>query len=245
MPDQFGRTMAIGGRKSNIIPFGSGGRGSIISNTKQVGGGNPFLSPFAAGGGGSPIFDETYDERTLNADAQYDIAQRPWDFKEKVFGAINPFIQSTIGGNANFGQVGGSNTPLPTLPNSFVFSPEQTQQAVNAARAQGDQSATTQKSNLAGDLAGRGFSQNSPLAMAMRQGADQAAMMSNADQEREIRLGHADRNSKQGLAVGQLANQQWQDWNSADIERRRNQVNAILGGQQNLTSLLSLLAGLA
>jgi hypothetical protein len=240
------RQMVMGNSGSNIVPFGSGGRGSIISSRKQVGGGvNPFLGAF---GGGSPLYDETYDERTLNAESQYELAQKPWDFKNKVFGAISPLLTGLVGDGSqqgNFGQIGGSNTPLPTLPNSFVYSPDQIQQQVNSARAQGDQGAASQKQQIAGDLAGRGFSMKSPLAMALNLGADTGARMSNADQEREIRFGASGANAKQALGVGQLANQQWNDYNQADIARRKTQVESILGSQRNVASLLSILAGLA
>lgn len=236
LPASFGgRNLVIGGSNSNMIPFGSGGKGAIVSNRKQI-------------PGGLPIFDETYDERTLSADAQYELARMPWEFKDRVWNTVNPLLTNLLGtgnGQANFSLVGGENSALPRLPNSFVFSPQQTQQAVNAARAQGDQGVATQKQQISSDLAGRGFSKRSPIAMALGLAADTGGRMSNADQEREIRLGHAEQNARQDLSVGQLAQQQWQNWNQADIARRQAQVDSILNSQRNVASLISALSGLA
>ena len=69
--------------------------------------------------GGLPVFNDTYDERTLNADAQYDIAMRPWEFKDRVWNTVNPLLQGLVGnfggGETKFGLVGGENTALPKL----------------------------------------------------------------------------------------------------------------------------------
>lgn len=234
LPATFGnRQMAYGGSQSNIIPFASGGRGAIVSQKNQV-------------KGGLPVFNETYDERTLNADAQYELAKLPWEFKDRVWNTVNPLLTGLLGGGgqATFGQVGGENTPLPRLPNSFVFSPEQTQMAVNSARAQGDQGTATQKEQIASEMAGRGFSKRSPIAMALNLAADTGGRMSNADQEREIRLAHTDRNAKQDLSVGTLAQQQWRDFNQMDVARRQSQVDSILNGQRSIAALISALGGL-
>lgn len=195
--------------------------------------------------GGLPVYEDVYGG--LSGKDEKEIALAPWNYRRDVFNKISPMIGGLLGdGNqqTSFGLVGGQNTPQPALPNSFVFSPDQTQQAVNAARSQGDQAAATQKTQNAGDLAGRGFSLRSPLAMAMNQAADTGARMSNADQEREIRLGHAAQNARQDLGVGNLAQQAWQNWNQSDIARRQQQIESILGNQRNSAQLLSILASL-
>ena len=221
------------GDTGQLVPMGASGRGSVIKNTKQV-------------KGGLPIYDETYDEGRLSADAQYELGRMPWDLRRDVFNQVQPLLGGLTGeGNINFGLVGGQNTPMPALPNSFVYSPQQIQQQVNAARAQGDQGAMTQKRQIAGDLAGRGFGARSPLAMALQLGADTGARARNADQEREIRFDAAGANAKQDLSVGQLAQLGWNNWNQLDVERRKTQAESALSQNRNMIALISALSGLA
>lgn len=178
----------------------------------------------------------------------YRAAELPINLRRDIFNQTFPLINRAFdgmggGGSANFGQVGGTNTPQPNLPDNFVYSPDQIQQQVNSARAQGDQGAETQKRKMSGELAGRGFGSKSPLAMALEQAADSTARMGNADQEREIRFDAAGANAKQALDVGNLAQNAWTNWNTADIERRKTQINALLGNQQNMAQLISALGG--
>lgn len=196
--------------------------------------------------GGLPQYQDTYGG--LTGQQEFDLASGPLNFKRETFNKIFPMVTGLMGqgdSSSSFGKVGGENTPLPRLPNSFVYSPDQIQQQVNSARAQGDQGAFTQKQTIAADAGARGFGTRSPFAMASAQAADTGARMSNADQERQIRFEGAGANAKQDLAVGGLANQQWQQFNQADIERRRSQLEAQLGSQRNMQSLLATLAGFA
>lgn len=235
----FSIGMGTQGGVGNMSPRG-GNRGAVIQNTKQLGG------AFIPGQGWQPaglaMNESTNDERTLNADSQFEMANAGNVLKRDIFNRVSPFLGDAFGSaSGSFGAVGGQNTPLPQLPNSFVFNDQQTNQMVNAARAQGDQGAQTQRQQLAGSLSGRGFGQNSPLAMALMQGADSTARMGNADQERQIRFGAADRNAQQALGVGQLATTAWNAFNQADIARRQQQLEGYLGNQRSMVSLLGAL----
>lgn len=206
--------------------------------------------------GGLPMYDNTTDEGQMSAGAQEGLAKRgqdlnfqqaqlPWNFKQGVFDKTFPLLQGLIsgggGGGLNFGRVGGENTPLPQLPNSFVYSPQQIQQQVNAAHSTADTGAATQKQQIGEQMAGRGFSGRSPIAMALQQAADVTGRAQGADQERQIRFGAAGQNAQQALGVGQLAQTAWQGFNQADIARRQAAVDAALGGQRNMAALIGAL----
>lgn len=194
--------------------------------------------------GGLPIYEDTYGG--LTAAEEKEIAMAPLNFRRDVFNKIFPLAGGAMGeGSVNFSQVGGTNTPMPTLPNSFVYSPQQVQQQVNSAKAQGAQGAATQKRQIASDISSRGFGGRSALAMALNQAADTGARARNADQEREIRFDAAGANARQDLAVGGLAQQGWNNWNQLDIERRKTQADSILNSQRNMAALIASLSGLA
>lgn len=198
----------------------------------------------------APLVGPSTADRRFTEQNQFNFAQAqlPWNYRREVFNQTFPLIQGLVGQNGSFngsfGTVGGTNTPQPNLPDSFVYSGDQIQQQVNAARAQGDTGAQVQKDSAQGALAGRGFSSRSPLAMAMEQAADTGARASNADQERQIRFDAAGANAGQALNVGRLAQDAWSNWNNTDIERRKTQLNALLGSQSAVTNLISALGGL-
>jgi hypothetical protein len=175
------------------------------------------------------------------------IALAPWNYRQGVFNKTFPLLQGLTGdlggGNAKFDTVGGTPTALPGLPASTVWSDQQVQQQVNNARAQGDAKAANQSRDIQQEMAGRGFGAKSPLAMAMTQGALGQAAAGNADQEREIRWNAAKGNADQGLQVGQLAQKQWSDFNTNDVQRRQAKIDALLGNQRNMATLISAISG--
>jgi hypothetical protein len=231
---QYGGNAATGGAGGGFVSA-SGRRGASRSRTQNV-------------DGGLGVHDMTYDDSSLGADAQYELGMAPINYKRETFNKIFPLVTGLMGqgdSSSSFGRVGGENTPLPRLPNSFVYTPDAVQAQVNAARAQGDQGAFTQKQTIVADAGARGFGTRSPFAMASAQAADTGARMSNADQERQIRFDAAGANARQDLAVSGLANQQWAAFNQADVERRKTQLEAQLGQQRNMQSLLATLAGFA
>lgn len=193
--------------------------------------------------------DEQIKQRHLDRFHEDRLARLPWDYKREVFNQTFPLIRDQIGGqsdaSATFGRVGGENTAQPALPNSFVFSPQQTQQRVNAARAMADQGAASQSRQVGEGMTARGFGSRSPALLALQQGASMAGRMQGADQEREIRRGDAQMNANQDLGVGQLAQQAWNAWQQNDIARRQTQVEAALGQSRNMVSLIQALTGLA
>jgi hypothetical protein len=207
------------------------------------------------------VIDRDYARLKMQADNQKEIAQLPWQFKREVFGKIYPLINNLASGGGSgggsgwggsgsssggsFDRVGGTNTPLPALPNSSIYSPDAIQGQVNAARAQGDQSAATLARQATESVAGRGFSSRSPMLQSIKSGIGTATAASNADQEREIRFSATGANAGQANTVAQLANTQWQNFNQADIERRKATADAFFNQQRNIAGLIGALSSLA
>jgi len=180
-------------------------------------------------------------------------ARLPFEYKREVLGQFQPKINDTFdsinrGATDLLGYltgVGGSNLEAPALPGSQVYTDQQTQQRVNAARASGDATAAEQIRNAQRQTAAQGFGSKSPLLAALQAQIQTGAAASNADQEREIRLNSALANADQGVKVGALANQRYATQNEGDIERRRIAVSARQGDAANQISLLASLLGLA
>lgn len=203
-------------------------------------------------------FDASNTTAQRGQDLNLQAAQLPWQYKRDIFGQVFPLVQQAAGGFgqqggqgalANFQSalqlVGGQNSALPGLPPSAVFTPEQTQQRVNAQAAQNEAAAATQRQRAAEDTAARGFGSRSPLLAALNAQIDTSTAAANSDFARQAGLDAAQANAQQGLQVGALANQQFQLANDADIRRRQAAGSYVQGNQQNALQLIAALAGLA
>lgn len=182
---------------------------------------------------------------------QFRASQLPFDFRRELLGRTEGDYRDSLqaindpNGFASYlSGVGGQAPALPGLPSSEVFSGDQVNQQVNAARAQGDQGAAEQTRQSQQRLAAQGFGSRSPIQAALQQQILTGAGASNADQERQIRLDAAQANAQQGLSVGSLANQQYQLNNDQDIRRRQFAAGVRNQDIGNRSGLLSLILGL-
>lgn len=169
---------------------------------------------------------------------QFQAQMAPIEYKRDVFDKIFPMVSGVLSGAGGPGQaVGGSPRPQPAVTPGGVYSDQQTQERVNAARAGIDQQAASQSRAAATKLAGQGFGGRSPLLAALQQQIQGQAMAAGADAERETRSGAAEANAKQRLAAEDLMQQQWRDYEDSDIRRRQaatNQTSALLSALTNL-----------
>lgn len=180
----------------------------------------------------------------------YAAAQLPFQYRQGVFDRVFPMIQGLVGNSGpgagpNTRLIGGQNTPLPELPPREVYNPRQIEQQVNAVTAQNDSRTAALQGRAAADAAGRGFSANSPLAMALQGQLAASGQAANTDLDRETRMAAAEANARQGLQVGQLAQQQWSDFNNADIDRRKAAYALQNEAARNNIALIGALAGFA
>lgn len=114
---------------------------------------------------------------------------------------------------------GGPVGHQPTITPGAVWTPEQVQGQVNAARSGIDASTATQQRQAAQSTAGRGFGGSSPLLQALQSQIAGRGMASSADAERGIRWDAATGNAKHLLASQQAAEQQYANRQKEAIDR--------------------------
>lgn len=158
------------------------------------------------------------------------------DFGSADFGGPLGADPATTGGVPMRG-LGGSNLPQPEVTVGGVYTPQQTQQQLNAGYARTAAMAGTQRRKIAESAGARGLGGASPLLMALGAGVGAAQMGADAETARETQLAHAKANAEQQLASEGLRGQMWQAANQGDIARRQ-----IVQQQQN--ALVMALAGM-
>lgn len=159
----------------------------------------------------------------------------PAQLQQDRFKTLFPFLTNNF--NQQEDRVGGQNAPLPNITVGGVYSPQQTQEQVNAARASNDRSTQQQQVATQQRLAGRGFGGNSPLLQALQAQQGMAGMQANSEAERGIRFDAATQNARQLLSSEQARQAQWAQNEDADIRRRQVAT-------QQRSALLSALTGL-
>lgn len=214
---------------------GSGGDYTVPAGGGQRGG----------GGGGSSIVQSPsgnlwnpMDGGGWIASPDFMLSQQKQGFDQQrfqqVWGGLNGMLGQLNGGYATPGGQSGFGPPIGA---QGVLTPEQIEQQVNAARASNDQGTASRTRDFTARASGQGFGANSPLVMAMNQSFQNANMATNADSERGIRLGAAEKNAGQ-LLEGQKAQEaQFASRQDEDIRRRQpyfSTMNALIGALAGL-----------
>lgn len=159
------------------------------------------------------------DTARRGQDLSFQASMAPINWSRERFGQLFPLVQSELSGGVD--RVGGASRPLPGVTVGGVWDDNQVQQQVNAARAGIDQRTAGRQQQAGRSAAGRGFSPSSPLLQALSTQIGNAGMAAGADAERGIRWDAAEGNARQRLSAEQLAQQQWSDYEDADIRRRQ------------------------
>jgi ribosomal protein L22 len=110
-----------------------------------------------------------------------------------------------------------------------VFSPAQIQKQVNASLARNDSRTAAQILQAQTELAGRGFSSNSPLLEALKSSYLGQNLRSNADAETQIRLQSAQANAEQILKAQELAVTETQAKQGIILENVKNVNTRLIG----------------
>jgi hypothetical protein len=174
------------------------------------------------------------------AKTQADAAMYAPRLQQERFNTVLPMFQDLMTQMATGGgmyQPGGQVGQAPPITVGGVYSPDQTQQQVNAARAQNDAALQTYMRAAAGRLAGRGYGADSPVMAALAGQAQGQNVAANADSERQIRMTAAEQNAQHLLGTEQANLQRWNMMEDSDIRRRIPYL-------QQQTSMLAALAGL-
>lgn len=167
------------------------------------------------------------------------LGSMPWDFKNKVFSTFAPTLQSMLANPTAMqtNVVGGQNTPQPAITAGPVWSDAQVNAQVNSQKAANAAAVASQQRALQAQVAGQGFGANSPLLAALGSGLQGQRMAADQAADTSTRWNAAQGNAQQLLAGQQAQENQWQDWQTADIARRQAQTNYT-------TQLLAALAGM-
>lgn len=195
--------------------------------------------------GGQAAADRAFQgaQNDAQRNLQMQLGLAPTQLEREKFGAISPYINSILGGltgaggGGMFGQVGGAPPPMPAITAAPVYSQQDTDRAVNSAKANNAQQTATQNRDLATRLGGQGFSSRSPLLASIQASNQMAQLGADASAENNIRFGNAATNARQLLAGQQAQQGQWSDFNDQDIRRRQTQMSGV-------ASLIGALGGL-
>lgn len=162
-------------------------------------------------------------------------------YADTKFNIVFPFVQTSLA-NAQSSPItpGLSFTP-PAISTRGVYSAGQVQRQVNQAVARNDARTNSQILQAQRDLAGRGFSSNSPLLEAVRIGLSGQNLRANNDAETQIRLQAATANASQLIQVQQLQNEQFNQQQTVALESEKNQITRQVG---LVDALAQMVAGL-
>lgn len=157
--------------------------------------------------------------------------ERKIGYAEFKFDEVFPFVQGVVGGIGSAGvpQTPGVRVLGPFISSRGVLSPAEVQSQVNAAWAKNDARTASQAFDVAAQLAGRGFSSNSPLAVAMQVGLFGQNLRANNDAATSLRIQAATANAAQILKGQELLQQQFFQANQIAVDSERNQVTRQVG----------------
>lgn len=241
---RYGSTYGMGER-----PYTGGPMGGLALSMPSMGGGSRG-GGFGGGGGSyasavpqgymprsmSPFIEQ--DENTKFAQNMAADAQRFQQQKfNTVWGALSGLMGNMFGGGGPF-TAGGSSGASPEISVGGVYNPQQIDQQVNAARAKNDATTAGRVRDAQQQMAARGFGSSSPLLAALTGRLQNQNLATNADSEREIRMGAAGQNAEQLLRTQQAREAQFASRQAEDIERRKPYFST-------MNSLFASLAGLA
>jgi hypothetical protein len=131
---------------------------------------------------------------------------------------------------------------IPYISVRPVFTPAEIQQQVNAIYARNDARTVSSIRQSQSDLAGRGFSSNSPLLEAIRIGLEGQNLQASVQGASQTRLGSAQANVESVRAGQELRQHQYDQYWQGAIEIQKNLFNRQVGV---LGAVAQMIAGVA
>lgn len=194
----------------------------------------------ANGQGGAPSgVEEIY---VPDPDAQAALQQRKHEFdvtsgqQEARDRYKMSIFDKLYGASGQYGAVGGTTQPQPTITRGPLYSQQQIDQQVNQGVAANDARYQTLMKQLGESAAARGLGMRSPAIQAQMTQLGIANIGDNARTEMATPMRYLQANADQTFRTDQLAQQQWMGGEDVDIRRRQQQL-------QQLNALLSSLGG--
>jgi hypothetical protein len=169
--------------------------------------------------------------------------QTKLQFAQSKFDTVYPFVQSSLSDALS----GSPSTPgldndWPIISARGIYTPAEIQQQVNRAWAQNDARSQSQLWQLQSELAGRGFSGNSPLFDVIRVGVLGQTLRANNDAATSIRFQAATANADHILKAQELRVNEHQARNNTALESEKNQITRQVGF---VGALAQLVGGIA
>jgi hypothetical protein len=152
-------------------------------------------------------------------------------------GPIDPPVDGGQGGGGSTGG-GVTVTGLPYLGTRGVFTPGQLQQQVNAAYARNDARTQALIRKAQGDLAGRGFSANSPILDALKVGYITGNLRASIEAASQIRLNAAQANTDAVFRAQQARSEQYLAQENVLLEAEKNVITRQVGVLNAVSSLV-------
>ena len=182
--------------------------------------------------------DRQYAGVQLHEQAETARLQTKLDYANAKFNTVYPFVQSSLAAAQNAPTTPGLSFSPPFINTRGVYTPAQIQAQVNLAWARNDSRTQAQILQTQKELAGRGFSSNSPLLEALKVGYLGQNLRSNNEAATTIRLQSAQANADQTLKAQELLNTQFNQQQGVAIESEKNQVTRQVGLVGALASLI-------
>jgi hypothetical protein len=178
-----------------------------------------------------------YSNQTGIANIQAEASKYPHVLRQTRWNQVWPWAQNVLkDGTATSGYQGGGQVGnQPTISDAPVYSEQQIQQQVNAARAQNDAATASRNQKIGREMAGRGYGSRSPLAMALANANQSQALGANTAAEQQLRFQAAGANASHVLDAQKALEQQFASRQGEDIERNK-QYKSFLS--QTLASIL-------
>jgi hypothetical protein len=185
------------------------------------------------------VLHETSETARLNIKLNY--AEEKF---EQVYPLVLQSVASAQNGNADEPTTPGllPYTQAPPILVRGVFTPGQVQAQINLAYARNDTRTSSLIRSAQGDLAGRGFSSNSPLLEVLSMGYQGQNFQASNNAATAIRFQSAQANSDQILKSQELANSQFNQIQQVFLASEQNAVTrqvGLLGGVAQMVAGVS------
>ncbi|MBX6314765.1 MAG: hypothetical protein IRY99_17890 [Isosphaeraceae bacterium] len=162
--------------------------------------------------------------------------ERKLGYADGKFNIVFPFVQSSLDQALGTVGQGSVSTPgllgfdeAPYIAARGVFTPADIQRQINLAYARNDARTESQIRQAQGDLAGRGFSSNSPIMDALRVGFVGQNMRASNEAATQIRLASAQANVDSMFRGQQAKSEQFNQIQQVALDSERNQVTRQVG----------------
>ena len=174
--------------------------------------------------------DKQYAGTLLHENSETARLTTKLNYADSKFNIVYPVVQASLSASQTTTTPGLKSWPdLPFISTAGVLTPAQIQQQVNAAWARNDSRTQAQILQTQRELAGRGFSSNSPLLEALKVGYIGQNFRANNDAATSIRIQSAQANAQQILEAQKAVADQFNSQQGVVLESEKNQVTRQVG----------------